>query len=428
MPVNAASELNQTCFCIGTDVAAARATLDGVLERAPEPSMLGATHASLFSDLPVFISQQHLEAMRQIVLAIGVVSKTPAWRQAALQNAPAIAHIDPGYASAFTAYDFHLDDNGPHLIEINTNAGGALLCATASRAILRSASAPANCLQSPVILSDVESAFIGMFVKPFHERYPGRPLRRIAIVDDLPTGQYLYPEFLLFRELFQKSGFDAEIVDARALAWDGSDLLANGRPVDVIYNRLTDFYFEQPEHVALRDAQRSGQVLITPHPHGHAMLANKHNLSRLTDDSWLSTQGVDPAIRQVLLQRIPETRAVSGMPADWWWEHRAEWFFKPACGFGSKGTFRGSKMTRRVFNDIMTGDYIAQRFVAPSLRRSRNIDETTPADLKVDFRCFADESRILLVAARLYQGQTTNFRTAGGGFAPVFVPDCPPAN
>jgi hypothetical protein len=26
-----------------------------------------------------------------------------------------------------------------------------------------------------------------------------------------------------------------------------------------------------------------------------------------------------------------------------------------------------------------------------------------------------------LVAARLYQGQTTNFRTPGGGFAPVFV-------
>jgi hypothetical protein len=27
-----------------------------------------------------------------------------------------------------------------------------------------------------------------------------------------------------------------------------------------------------------------------------------------------------------------------------------------------------------------------------------------------------------LVVARLYQGQTTNFRTAGGGFAPVYVP------
>ena len=31
-----------------------------------------------------------------------------------------------------------------------------------------------------------------------------------------------------------------------------------------------------------------------------------------------------------------------------------------------------------------------------------------------------DRSRVLLAAARLYQGQTTNFRTPGGGFAPVF--------
>jgi hypothetical protein len=28
---------------------------------------------------------------------------------------------------------------------------------------------------------------------------------------------------------------------------------------------------------------------------------------------------------------------------------------------------------------------------------------------------------VLLAAARLYRGQTTNFRTPGGGFAPVFV-------
>jgi len=28
---------------------------------------------------------------------------------------------------------------------------------------------------------------------------------------------------------------------------------------------------------------------------------------------------------------------------------------------------------------------------------------------------------VLLYAARMYQGQTTNFRTPGGGFAPVFT-------
>lgn len=41
--------------------------------------------------------------------------------------------------------------------------------------------------------------------------------------------------------------------------------------------------------------------------------------------------------------------------------------------------------------------------------------------LKMDIRAYVYNSEIQLLAARLYQGQTTNFRTQGGGFAPVFV-------
>jgi hypothetical protein len=39
----------------------------------------------------------------------------------------------------------------------------------------------------------------------------------------------------------------------------------------------------------------------------------------------------------------------------------------------------------------------------------------------VDIRAYVYAGEILMLAARLYQGQTTNFRTPGGGFAPVFV-------
>ena len=40
---------------------------------------------------------------------------------------------------------------------------------------------------------------------------------------------------------------------------------------------------------------------------------------------------------------------------------------------------------------------------------------------KTDVRLYVYNGQVLLTAARLYQGQTTNFRTPGGGFAPVFV-------
>jgi hypothetical protein len=39
---------------------------------------------------------------------------------------------------------------------------------------------------------------------------------------------------------------------------------------------------------------------------------------------------------------------------------------------------------------------------------------------KADIRLYTYDGNILLTAARLYQGQTTNFRTPGGGFAPIF--------
>jgi hypothetical protein len=42
-------------------------------------------------------------------------------------------------------------------------------------------------------------------------------------------------------------------------------------------------------------------------------------------------------------------------------------------------------------------------------------------ELKVDVRCYAYRGAVQFIAARLWQGQTTNFRTAGGGFARVDI-------
>jgi hypothetical protein len=57
--------------------------------------------------------------------------------------------------------------------------------------------------------------------------------------------------------------------------------------------------------------------------------------------------------------------------------------------------------------------------VAPSERRLEV--DSAETDLKLDVRAYAYGGVIQLVAARLYEGQTTNFRTPGGGFAPVSV-------
>lgn len=76
-------------------------------------------------------------------------------------------------------------------------------------------------------------------------------------------------------------------------------------------------------------------------------------------------------------------------------------------------------MTKGVWAEIVRGGYVAQEFAAPSERMIRL--DGSPETLKTDVRLYVYNGQILHMAARLYQGQTTNFRTRGGGFAPVFA-------
>ncbi|WP_404362757.1 hypothetical protein [Marinobacter sp.] len=55
----------------------------------------------------------------------------------------------------------------------------------------------------------------------------------------------------------------------------------------------------------------------------------------------------------------------------------------------------------------------------PRGERGLRIDDTVTTG-KVDIRLYTYGGKTLLTAARIYKGQTTNFRTPGGGFAPIF--------
>jgi hypothetical protein len=160
-------------------------------------------------------------------------------------------------------------------------------------------------------------------------------------------------------------------------------------------------------------------VVVTPHPRAHALYADKRNLVALSDATLLHSWGVDAETRAILAAGIPRTEQVSRERADEFWARRRELFFKPAAGYGSKATYRGDKLTKRVFEEILAADYIAQALVPPSLRTVA--PEGLPVELKLDLRNYVYAGQVQLVAARLWQGQTTNFRTPGGGFAPVLA-------
>jgi hypothetical protein len=103
-----------------------------------------------------------------------------------------------------------------------------------------------------------------------------------------------------------------------------------------------DCYCISLDEVALRreletdlGARGLFRPLLTPHPRAHALYADKRNL-----------------------------------------------FFKPATGYGGRAAYRGEKLTKRVWEEVLAGNYVAQAFVPPSERIIR--DAASPLALKLD--------------------------------------------
>ncbi|MBS1168454.1 MAG: hypothetical protein H6R00_4479 [Proteobacteria bacterium] len=375
---------------------------------------LSVTHPHLFSPSPVFISRDDVATIEALVATIESVAASTPYRDHVLAGVPEIARFEPGAKGVFFGYDFHLSNDGPRLIEINTNAGGAYL----NWALLEAQKA---CCDEALLLMG-EPLPNAHLPATWHEMFRaelGRDPAHIAIVDEHPERQYLYPEFLIAQAMETMAGTRVSIVDPSELTWTGETLLAEGAPVDLVYNRLTDFYFEQPAHVALKAAYLSGKVVVTPHPRAHVLFANKANLAILSDRAMLAHLGVSAGDAEVLLRSIPSTQRVKPETAGRLWAERKHLFFKPVNGFGSRAAYRGDKITSRVWQEIVAHDYVAQEIVRPPERVVRW--EAGAPHLKFDLRAYSYAGRVQLFAARLYDGQTTNFRTEGGGFAPVFL-------
>jgi hypothetical protein len=405
--------LNHDCYCTTLN----RDQLDRILRADDINQDVLATHPQLFSNTTVFISPAQLQQMRDIIHAVAHVVSSPAYAQEVLARAPAIASYNLGTSGVFMGYDFHLSEQGPHIIEINTNAGGAFLNAALVSAQTECCRAAGTLL--PLLKTQLDQEFIAMFLREWQLQRGDKPLTRIAIVDENPAQQFLFPEFRMAQRLFERNGIAAVIADPSELQLSDGQLVHQGQVIDLVYNRLTDFSLAGESLAVLRNAYETDSVVLTPNPHHYAFYADKRNLVILGSAEQLEKLGASEKDIEILTAAIPKTQAVTAGNAENLWATRKQLFFKPASGFGSRAAYRGDKITKRVWDEILQGDYVAQQIVLPS-ERGILVDKEQTA-LKMDIRAYVYNGEIQLLAARLYQGQTTNFRTQGGGFAPVFV-------
>ncbi len=405
-----AAILNSRCDCAVLD---AGSVLGALAARTPASSGFGqGIHESLFSPYALFVDRASLDAMDDVAAAVFGVARNTRYIEHALRSAAGSARRDPGSVGGILGLDFHLTVDGPRLIEINTNPGGLLLNAMALDAVRSCApSTWTTWTTAAEARKDAVSAWLLDL-----QLQLGRMPARLAIVDVAPEEQFLYPEFELYAAAFREQGVDCVIRAPGHLALDATGLHDALGPIDAVYNRLTDFSLQHPANAALAQAYLLGKVALSPHPRAHALFADKRNLVVLGDSRLLVEWGMDATASRVLAQAIPRTTLLEPANRDALWARRNQLFFKPAGGYGSRGSYRGDKLTRRVWDEMQAEPYVAQALTPPGVRILH--DEQA---FKADVRCFASESGVLLFAARLYQGQTTNMRTPGGGFATVLT-------
>jgi hypothetical protein len=416
-----AEKLNAACQCIWVDREKLRDQLHANLGDA---GSLLESQDGLVSGSVVFVAPGEAAVMDRTIQLVTRVLTSPAWLRRIERNAPDPARQPQASAGGVLGFDFHLGGSAPQLIEINTNPGGLLI----NLELARAATASCDCLAEPVSVmaaASVQVTELGQRITDcFRAEWTSArgdlPLLSIAIVDDAPPRQYLYPEFLLYQRLLERAGWRVVIADAASLAIRDDAVYVADERIDLIYNRVTDFYLAEARHAVLRRAYEMNLAVLTPHPAAHARWADKRLLAWLGDEARLAEAGLDVSDRLHLRETIPATEVVEPAAAGDLWKRRKQLFFKPVDGFGGKAAYRGDKLTRTTFDHILAHRYVAQAIVPTSLRRITTADGAE-TDLRVDVRNYAMHGETWLRAARLYRGQTTNFRTAGGGFAPVLT-------
>jgi len=132
--MSTAEALNLGCYCRTLNPARLQQELESEGLLAGLAQDIAQTRPHLFSSTVVFLTQAVVEQIGLAVQTLERVMALPPYHAQALARAPAIAGHAFGPIGLFMGYDFHLGAQGPKLIEVNTNAGGALLNAALARA------------------------------------------------------------------------------------------------------------------------------------------------------------------------------------------------------------------------------------------------------------------------------------------------------
>ncbi len=314
-----------------------------------------------------FVEASTLAEIAAFIQVFDRVTAREAWRAAALAEAPPTARMSPGEVCVFSAWDFHLPPEGaPQLIEFN-DAGAGFLFAAIVNALFYDA---AGLARDPRIVPPPT-------VAAFHDRlgraleaeaaafFGARPDGLALILDDrssLDHGRFR-GEHALFSALLAGRGWETAIGAADQTRYDGKRLTVAGRPVALVVNRSTDFFWSAPAFAALRRARAERAVYAAPNPFTYATRSDKGLLAWLSSPERDAELGVTSEERRILSAHVPETRILVEANVDELAQDKGLYVFKPRRGFASHGLIDSAAIGRaRLKHLVRSGkDTVAQR-------------------------------------------------------------------
>lgn len=355
------------------------------------------------SPYTVNLPRRILKQMIRVVRTLQTLSETPDY-PAYLPELSINARINTKHFSVLMGYDFHITENQQaKLIEVNTNAGGLWYAC--------------RCYEPDVqqFPNKLAAKLLQTFINEYQLFAASKTTKPqlIAIVDQAPKAQFLYPEMQAFAQLFQQTGIKTIIVDPDEIDSQLDGVYFQNERIDLIYNRHCDFYLRSPEMQGIAQAWRNQSVCLTPNPRIYGLLADKQRMADWSQTSLLSDLLPSNQAEQ-LQQALPVTQLLNSYAPETLWSERKQWVFKPLNSYASRGVYIGDKLTRNKFNSFDPQTTLVQQRIKPNITMTADKQQ-----FKTDFRLFVYRNTILAVSARIYQGQVTNLRTPHGGFCKI---------
>ncbi|MDX2479799.1 MAG: hypothetical protein QNK24_05625 [Desulfuromusa sp.] len=361
------------------------------------------------SRLTAHLPHRDLRQMLRLVRLLFRLSQSETYRNRIFPQIPAVARFNPGHAALMMGYDFHLTANGPRLIEVNTNAGGGYIAWLSEQLAGR--------VLPPDLSNRFQQRLLHSYLQEWRDYSGGeRPLQRVAVVDEDLEQQALLPEMVGCCDWLYQHGIDAQMASPEQLQVRSEGVYLHEKKIDLIYNRHCDFYLETDLMNDLKLAYLAAKVCLSPNPFAYGLLADKRRMVLWSDPDALDELDLSVQEKQLLLAMVPPSVLLSTQNRDNIWTRRKKLIFKPVTRFGGRGVLMGKGITKKRFADLDPETTLVQEVVTPSIETSPNGDE-----FKMDLRLFVYRDHLLGVGARLYQGQVTNLKTEGGGFAAVRI-------